>query len=209
MKQKQLYFILISLLLCLVCTCLVACDNNPDSDKDPSTLPANAVQITKDNLEDWFDIHTDYEHAADSYSMVTLKASFVPKYELYRSTVVVNYSHNAMWDTYNKFLIVSGAVTLTLKAGNVTAHTENGAYSGKEYDVKAGTNTITINSVEGYIIKSTTQAQKPSYSEENGDELRERLSAFQSAFNSADIVSLTSNSHESIVSVFSDIAIKI
>lgn len=193
MKRKLLVCLLIAV-LCVCAVSAVACES----------LPQNAVKITAENIEDWFDIHVGYEHDADDYYVVHLKAAFVPKFTLDACTVAVTYEHETEWDTTLPTRVVSGTHTLSLQANATTSQTVSGTHGNRKYDIKTQTNTISITNVEGYVIKAETQWQRPTYLEQNGTELSQKLANFQAALNSANAVTLNVTSKRYQVSVFGD-----
>lgn len=192
--MKKTVICLLVVVLCCCAVCAVACE----------TLPENAVKVTAENLKDWFDVYVDYEHDGDDYSIVHLKAAFAPKFTLDECTVVVTYEHEAEWDTFSKYRVVSGTQTLELQAGATVSKTVSGAYGNRQFDVKAGTNTIAITKVEGYVVKAAKQWQRLTYSEENGAVLAQKLAAFQAAFDNSSAVVVRENSSKMSTNVFGD-----
>lgn len=192
--MKRTVICLLVVVLCCCAVCAVACE----------TLPENAVKVTAENLKDWFDVYVDYEHDGEDYSEVHLKAAFAPKFTLAECTVVVTYEHEAEWDTFSKYRVVSGTQTLELQASATVSKTVSGAYGNRQLDVKAGTNTIAITKVEGHVVKAAKQWQRLTYSEENGTVLAQKLAAFQAAFDSSSAVVVRENSSKSRTNVFGD-----
>ncbi len=181
--KKANTIILLLLVLILVCTSFVACDTDENNDND-APLPNGAISVDLSNIHDYFDIKTSYEHDQADYATVELMVSFIPKHEYSQSTVVVKYRHNALWDKSLQSLVTPETPTVALGGKTPTAHSVFSTFSGHEYDVKSGTNTITFESVNGYVIKEQNPSVRATYNEENGDALRAKLAVFQNAFNS-------------------------
>lgn len=167
-------------------------------------MPPKKVKITEKNLSEWFDVYTDYEHAAEDYRVVNLKVAFAPKCALNECTVVVTYRHNAQWDTYFATAVSSSEKQIELSATRTVYDTASGAYGDNEYDVKQGTNTVSIIKVEGYVVKSQTPWQRQAFANENGTALAQKLANFQSVFDNATAVLVDVESSKCKTTVFGD-----
>lgn len=174
---------LLLLVIVLICASLVACNKDENGDNDTPALPEGAISVDLSNIHDFYDIKTSYEHDQADYSMVELMVSFIPKQEYAKSTVIVKYKHNALWDTWFQSLVSPETPTVALDRKAPTSKSVFSTFSGQEYDVKASTNTITFESVSGYVIKAKSLPVRETYKEENGGALKAKLASFQNAYN--------------------------